>query len=886
MQLTSFVGRETAVAEVGGLLADHGLVTLTGSGGCGKTRLALQVAAEALGARADEAWFVDLSGLAGPGLVPAAVMATMGIQEAPGQSHTGTLTAQLAERDALIVLDNCEHVLSGASALAEALVRSCGRLVLLATSRQPLGVAGEVTWRVPCLSLPEGQGALGVGSLDASEAARLFNDRARAARPNFTVTEANAPAVAAICQRVDGIPLAIELAAARARMMSVERIAEALADRFHLLTGGTPCAIPRQATLRASVDWSYELLPEAERALLRQLSVFAGGLSLDAAEHVGAAGGTGRYDVLVLLSSLVDKSLAQVNDKGDRYRLLETIRAYAAEELAVSGEEAATRDRHLCFYAELGERAEMGMLTLAMPSWLGVLDIEHDNLRAALDWALVSGQVDTGARLVCAMGQFLQVRGHWSEGRHRCEQFLAHDLAPTRRTGLYHWAGRLALRSDPAACRAYGEALVDLGRELDDDAAVARGLHLVGLGQQYSDPLAALRTLAGALATARAVGDDITVVDCLADGAAANHILGRSGEALGFAEEALATANRMGYMWGSGLAMAWSPGPALELGQLERAAAVTEALMALAEDLGSQLFTRCALLCRGVLGMYRSQPSAAEALVAARQLAERTHDDANLGDIRHWQGALALALGHDDEGCRALEEAVPMTDPFRPITGARIRCLLAEAAIRRADLAESRRWLDEALAMPSPGPLACERPGPPGPGHRRPPPGLGAGRGGPRLRPPLRFAALGHRLLGATGAARGRRREVPRSGPPARRRCRRAPADGIRPFRARPGRCRRRHGQDRGGAGRLELGRRSVKGSGPVGRPSRRLRPPGTRPARPPQRRVGQPDTHRAKGGRPGRARPEQRRDRGAHVRVLCHRKEPPQPHLRQARRP
>ena len=406
------------------------------------------------------------------------------------------------------------------------------------------------------------------------------------------------------------------------------------------------------------------------------------------------------------MSSLVDKSLAQVNDKGDRYRLLETIRAYAAEELAVSGEEAATRDRHLCFYAELGERAEMGMLTLAMPSWLGVLDIEHDNLRAALDWALVSGQVDTGARLVCAMGQFLQVRGHWSEGRHRCEQFLAHDLAPTRRTGLYHWAGRLALRSDPAACRAYGEALVDLGRELDDDAAVARGLHLVGLGQQYSDPLAALRTLAGALATARAVGDDITVVDCLADGAAANHILGRSGEALGFAEEALATANRMGYMWGSGLAMAWSPGPALELGQLERAAAVTEALMALAEDLGSQLFTRCALLCRGVLGMYRSQPSAAEALVAARQLAERTHDDANLGDIRHWQGALALALGHDDEGCRALEEAVPMTDPFRPITGARIRCLLAEAAIRRADLAESRRWLDEALAMPSPGPLA------------------------------------------------------------------------------------------------------------------------------------------------------------------------------------
>jgi predicted ATPase/DNA-binding CsgD family transcriptional regulator len=704
VQLTSFVGREAAMAELGGLLADHGLVTVTGSGGCGKTRLALQVAAEVLGARADEAWFVDLSGLADPGLVPGAVMAAMRVQEVPGQSHTDTLTAQLADQDALIVLDNCEHVLAGASALAGALVRGCGRLVLLATSRQPLGVAGEVVWRVPGLSVPGD--AVDVGSLDASEAARLFRDRARSARPGFAFTAANAPAVAAICDRLDGIPLAIELAAARVAMMSVERLAEALANRFHLLTGGMPGAVPRQATLRASVDWSYGLLPGAERALLRRLSVFAGGLSLEAAEHVGAAGARGRDDVLVLLSSLVDKSLVQVNDQGDRYRLLETVRAYAAEGLAASGEEPATRDCHLSFYLELGERAEKGLWTSAMPSWLGVLDAEHDNLRAALDWAVASGQADTGARLVCAMGQFLQVRCHWTEGRRRCEQFLAHDLAPARRAGLYFWAGRLAVRSDPASGRAYGETLLHLGRELGDDVAVARGLHLVGFGQQFSDPLAALGTLANALAKARAVGDEITVVDCLADGAGANHVLGRSGEALSCAEEGLATAQRIGYMWGAGLAMAWLPGPALELGQLDRAAAVADALLGLGEDLGSQYLARCAQLCRGVLRMYRSQPFAAEALAAARQLAERTHDDRNLGDVRHWQGALALALGREEEGCRALEEAIPLADAFRPICGARIRCLLAEAAVRRSDLAEARRWLDEALAMPSPGPLA------------------------------------------------------------------------------------------------------------------------------------------------------------------------------------
>ena len=233
---------------------------------------------------------------------------------------------------------------------------------------------------MPCLSVPKEQDAVDSESLDSSEAVRLFRDRARAVRPNFAITDDNAQAVAAICQRLDGIPLAIELAAARAGMMSAERIAEALADRFHLLSGSTRSAVPRQATLRASVDWSYELLPEPERALLRRLSVFAGGLTLEAAERVGADGEVGGYEVLGLLSALVDKSLAQVNEKGDRYRLLETIRAYTAEELAVSGEEHAARNRHLAFFAGLGERAEVGMATSAISSWLGVLDAELDNL--------------------------------------------------------------------------------------------------------------------------------------------------------------------------------------------------------------------------------------------------------------------------------------------------------------------------------------------------------------------------------------------------------------------------------------------------------------------------------------------------------------------------
>ena len=698
VQLTSFVGREAAVVEVGGLLARNGLVTVTGSGGCGKTRLALQVAAEALGVLKDEVWFVDLSSLVDPGIVPAAVMAAMGAREVHDQSHTETLTTWLADRAAVVVLDNCEHVLAGASALAEVLLLSCGRLALLATSREPLGIAGEVVWRVPCLSVPGEEGPADIQSLDASEAVRLFRDRARAARPNFAITKENAPAVAAICQRLDGIPLAIELAAARARMMSVEQIAGSLADRFHLLAGGGLAAVPRQATLRASVDWSYELLPEPERALLRRLSVFASGFSLDAAEQVGAAEGVGRYDVLGLLSALVDKSLVQVNDAGDRYRLLETIRVYAAEELAGSGEEVPTRDQHLSFVADLSERAENGMRTRETVWWLSVLDAEHDNLRAALDWSLASRKPGIGACIVSAIGQYLYLHRLRTEGLRRCEDFLAHDLAPARRAELYWWAARFAMFSDHAATLRYGEALVGLGRELADDKAVARGLDHVGRVQMFSDPLAALGTFAEALATARSVGDSFTMVDCLCRTADAYHYLDRFGEALLCAEEALAIAQRSSDPWGTGFATVQVATAARELGQLERAAACCDALMA--EGLADPFLAQSTRWCRGIVGVYRSDPSAAEDLAAARELAERTHDDVNLGDICGWQGALALALGREAEGCRVLEEAAALADPFRPVTGARIRCLLAEAAIRRGDLVDAGRWLDEALELP------------------------------------------------------------------------------------------------------------------------------------------------------------------------------------------
>jgi DNA-binding CsgD family transcriptional regulator len=476
----------------------------------------------------------------------------------------------------------------------------------------------------------------------------------------------------------------------------VERVADALADRFHLLAAGPSTAVPRQATLRASVDWSYGLLPEPEQAVLRRLSVFAGGFSLGAAEQVGAAGEVASYDVLGLLAALVDKSLVQANDRGDRYRLLDTIRAYAAEELAASGEEVAARDRHLLFLLQLGERAEQGMWTSAIVAWLGVLDAEHDNLRAALEWSLASGQFDAGARLLFDIAQFLHVRRLLTEGLSLCRKFLAHDIAPARRAELYYWAASFAMWHDKAATLAYGEALVALGRDLGDDRAVARGLFQVGRVQQYSDPLVGLGTLGEALVIARAVSDDVNVVDCLSRSAGVDRILGRFGDSLCKAEEAVAIAQRTGYVWGTAYALHTLSWAELCLGHLGRAAAVADAVMELAEDLDDQFFRQLGLWNRAMPGMYRGDPWAAHDLAEARRLAERSHDNSYLGLLRCDQAILALARGQDEEGCRALEDAPSFGETvMRPYAVARARCHLAEAAARRGDLAAAQLHLDE-----------------------------------------------------------------------------------------------------------------------------------------------------------------------------------------------
>jgi predicted ATPase/DNA-binding NarL/FixJ family response regulator len=502
VRLTSFVGREREIAEITRLLATTRLLTLTGAPGVGKTRLALEVAAGLGDAFRDGVWLVELAPLADPALVPQAVATVLGVREQPGRTAPDALADALRAQRMLLVLDNCEHLVDACANLANVLLRACQDLVILATSREPLGIGGETAWRVPSLALPGagdldtvGQG--GAPALDSFAAVQLFVERARAARPEFTLTALHAPAVVRICHRLDGIPLALELAAARVTALSVAQIADRLDDRFSLLTGGNRTALPRQRTLRATVDWSYGLLSGQERALLRRLAVFAGGWSLEAAEVVCAGEGLDSSEVIDLLQHLVDRSLVVAEEHADgtnRYRLLEMLQQYAQERLFECGEADGARRQHAACFLALAERAEAELRGPGEISWSARLEGENENLRAALRWLVDRGEAEQALRMASALWRFWSVRGHLIEGLVWLEQALALAGAGgggatvevlRARAGALNGAGNLAIaRGEHARATAFLEESLALRRRLGDTAGEAISLHNLGLSSR------------------------------------------------------------------------------------------------------------------------------------------------------------------------------------------------------------------------------------------------------------------------------------------------------------------------------------------------------------------------------------------------------------------
>ena len=485
-QLSTFIGREQEIAEIGRLLGSSRLLTLTGSGGCGKTRLALRVAAQRLEQYPDGVWLVELAPLSEPALVPKAVASALRLPDQPGRPLTDTVADYLRTKNALLLWDNCEHLLRACQGLTETLLQESAGVRVLATSREALGVEGEATYRVPSLRLPDTRRVLPAAHLAGYDGIRLFTERAALCRPGFALTEGNAPAIVQICHRLDGMPLAIEFAAARVTVLSVEQIAARLDDRFRLLTGGARKSLPRQQTLRATLDWSYDLLSEDERTLLRRLSVFAGGWTLEAAEAVCGRDGLAASDILNLLARLVEKSLVVVetHNAEARYHLLETVRQYTQEKLIDEGTAAQVRRAHRDWYLTLAEQAAPQLHGPLAESWLARLETEHDNLRAALEWS--GGEPDgaeAGLRLVGALHLFWFRHDHWSDGMRWTEGALARssEAPPAAVARALVPATDFAWRrGDYQLAKAYGEKGLALCRQSGDEDA--KGFLLCYLG--------------------------------------------------------------------------------------------------------------------------------------------------------------------------------------------------------------------------------------------------------------------------------------------------------------------------------------------------------------------------------------------------------------------
>jgi predicted ATPase/DNA-binding XRE family transcriptional regulator len=717
--LTSFVGREREVAEVRRLLATTRLMTLTGAGGVGKTRLALQAATELVGSYRDGVWLVELAPLADAALVPQTVATAVGVREQPGRPLQQTLTDALRPRRLLLVLDNCEHLVMACAELAEALLRACPHLRLLATSREVLRIAGETAWRVPPLGLPPLMPArpsapVLLEQVQESEAVRLFIARAAAALPSFVLTDGNAPTVARICHQLDGLPLAIELAAARVSALGLEQLATRLDDRFRLLTGGSRSALPRQQTLRATLEWSYDLLAETELRLFDRLSVFEGGWSLEAAEAVGAGDGVDPGAVLDLLGQLVAKSLV-VADPGPegtvRYRLLETVRAYGREKLHEAGEEAALGRRHLAYYLTLAERAEPELTGADQGVWLGRLEQERDNLRAALQWTIERGEAELGLRLAGAVWRLWWVRGDLSEGRRWLAALVAvagrggAELAAPRAKALGGAAVLAREQGEYGECAALSEASLALSRAVGDKRVSA--WNLAGLGMiatLHGDYSRAAGLSEESLALSRAVGDKrvsaiaLTVLGILA------RDQGDYSRATALLEESQALFRELGDQRNSAWALNILGIVARDQGDYSRAAAVAEESLALSRAVGDKRVSAYSLSTLGSVVRHQADYGRASALLKESLALSRDH-----GQKRHTAlgmeelAAVACAEEQPERAARLFGAAKRLRDalgtPLPPVDRAAYERSVAAARVQLGTDAFAAAWA-EGQALP------------------------------------------------------------------------------------------------------------------------------------------------------------------------------------------
>jgi predicted ATPase/class 3 adenylate cyclase/DNA-binding CsgD family transcriptional regulator len=690
VQLTSFVGRAEQLTQVRELLSENRLLTLTGAGGAGKTRLAIQLAGQLSGEFGDGVWYVDLAPITDPDLAPITTARALGLPDQPGRSTMDTLIRFVADRRMLVVLDNCEHLLDACADLVVALLGAAAGLTLLATSREPIAVAGEVSWRVPSLSL-------------ADEAIELFTDRARRVRPDFAVSDDNADAAGEICRRLDGLPLAIELAAARVRALSLAEILDSLHDRFRLLTGGARTAVRRQQTLRASVDWSHALLTEPERVLFRRLASFLGSFDLDAAQTVAGGGDVQRYQVLDQLTLLVDKSLVAADDRGGRtrYRLLETVRQYALEKLGESGEADAVRSCHRDYYTSLAAAVDAPAGS-DYEQRLDQAEMEIDNLRAAFGWSRENSDTKLALTLASSLQPLWLARARPMEGLAWFDTVLTDDVAQNagvpaavRARALADSAVLTTVAGMTGGVDQAAQALA-IARHIEDPAVLARALPACGLTAAYNAELAGAY-FAEALELARASDDKWRLSQILTWQASAAIAEGDPIAARVAAKEGRDLADVVGDGSNSrhcrvclGLAQIWQGDLAGAVAQFRAVAAEAKA----AHD----------GLLEAISGAHQATALAWQGDThAAHAAAQASLDSASeFGGLAAASGYFALAnaaLAAGDVGT-ALDATAAAWEHGNVLAGyaAHLRPFNALAALASGDLIAARSWADDAVA--------------------------------------------------------------------------------------------------------------------------------------------------------------------------------------------
>jgi predicted ATPase len=664
--LTSFVGREYEIAEAKRLLASTRLLALTGPGGMGKTRLALQVGAALQEDFADGVWLIELAALADPTLVPHTVVLALGIASASARPLDTVLADYLCDKQLLLILDNCEHLLDACATLAEFLLREAPHLRILVTSRESLGVLSATTWQVPALSLPDPSPASdappALERLRESEAVQLFTERAATVQPDFALTPHNALAVAQVCHRLDGMPLAIELAAMRVRVMSIQELAARLDNRFRVLTSGNRTAQPRHQTLRALIDWSYELLAEEEQALLRRLSIFAGGWTLEAAEWMGE-----RETVFDLLTHLVNKSLVVVDEHDDttRYQLLETIGAYTREKLVQASEEPEARTQHLDYYLRLVEQTAPHLSGLYRNAWYARLEAEHANLRAALEWA-TRHDMPAALRLFANLWYFWLWNGYWSEGLGWANRVLpatTHERTRERIWGLIGGATLAGRTGQDAKLAAWLAEGVALAQALDEKEGMAWAR--ITRGVVVEEYVQATAVLEESIGLARAAKNDWLAAMAL-------FVLGERARSQGDRERATAHYSESLALFrtiNDQLMIAWPLGNlgrlALQSGDYAQAQATFEESVALCRAAGNKLGATDWLIQVATAALYqfddaRAQAALGECLPLSRDLG---HDGA-IADGLVIAAGLADAKGHWERAATLLAAADMLLERF------------------------------------------------------------------------------------------------------------------------------------------------------------------------------------------------------------------------------